>query len=294
MLPRQMSTSRKMLSRPVTLTLARPTQAKSPRILLVHGTMDRASSFKRLARELEDFELISYDRRGYGESAFNDKAGNAKKLTWQIHLEDLRQIISEAPTVAFGHSYGGTLCLLAAAHGATNLIGVVSYEAPMPWVAEWARKPAYRFQLQDRIDPIWASEEASAFMKEMIGENSWARLPSSTKSKRRHEGVTMVSELSSMSALEPSLDPKSIHVPVMLVRSGDAPSRHVDSANFLASEIPFSSLEVISNTGHGVHLENPKAIAKVIRTFALQLGRTQNLPNGASIPLPSTGPNPVD
>ncbi|MHB8293484.1 MAG: alpha/beta fold hydrolase [Acidimicrobiales bacterium] len=40
----------------------------SPVVIAAHGTLDRASSFTRLARELPEVELVCYDRRGYDHS----------------------------------------------------------------------------------------------------------------------------------------------------------------------------------------------------------------------------------
>ena len=39
-----------------------------PLVVLVHGAMDRASSFGRVGRRLPDVPLVRYDRRGYGRS----------------------------------------------------------------------------------------------------------------------------------------------------------------------------------------------------------------------------------
>ncbi len=38
------------------------------RVILVHGTMDRASSFARLLPHLTDLDVVTYDRRGYGRA----------------------------------------------------------------------------------------------------------------------------------------------------------------------------------------------------------------------------------
>lgn len=249
-----------------TLTLrTRPQGSLLPRVLLVHGTMDRSSSFNRMSRYLNDFEVVTYDRRGYGSSIYQDFSGVPLKLTWQIHLEDLTKIINEAPTVVFGHSYGGTLGLLAAERKIHNLIGLITFEAPLPWIEKWARWPHYALDPSEPIEMEWAREQVRRFMIEMIGANNWSRLPPSTRIKRESEGITMVSEMSSLSHLSPPLDPSNIEIPILVARSLDAPQRHVESANYLAGKASHCSLELISGTGHGIHLSRPDEAARLVQ-----------------------------
>ena len=238
-----------------------------PRILLVHGTMDRASSFKRVARHLGEFEVVSYDRRGYGNSQFQDSDGNPKKVSWQIHLDDLTEMIDEGPTVVFGHSYGGTLALLAAERHIDNLLGIVTFESPLSWWQGWSRWSAHSMDPNDDIDTAWAEQEARRFMIAQIGEDTWKRLPSSTKAQRESEGVTMVSEMSSMANLFPVLDPAQIAVPTLVARSENAPERHVKGSIYLAENIPHSRLEIVSNTSHGIHLRRPEKVGDLVRTL---------------------------
>ncbi len=41
----------------------------APLVVLVHGSMDRSTSFAKVVRRLrDDFRVLSYDRRGYGRS----------------------------------------------------------------------------------------------------------------------------------------------------------------------------------------------------------------------------------
>ncbi|TAN22588.1 MAG: alpha/beta fold hydrolase, partial [Actinomycetota bacterium] len=161
---------------PVALTHITPVH-DWPRILLVHGTMDRSTSFKRVAGHLRDYEVISYDRRGYANSPFRDRDGTPRKVSWQIHLQDLTEIISERPTVVFGHSYGGTLSLLAAERHADNLIGIITFESPLSWIPGWSRWSHTSIDPSEDIDLEWSQQEAKRFMISMIGEPSWKRLP---------------------------------------------------------------------------------------------------------------------
>lgn len=242
-----------------------PFPANRPRILLVHGTMDRASSFRRMARYLSGFEVISYDRRGYGDSIAINGDGSPIKLTWRIHLEDLIGIAETKPTVIFGHSYGGTLSLLAAERGIQNILGLVTFEPPLPWEPRWARWPNYELSPEEDIDPKWAAGEVDKFMSEMAGDTTWKRLPPSVKEKRRSEGVTMISEMSSLSHIDKPLDPTKVLIPLLIGRSEHAQTRHKEISDYLLSKVPNSQLEIVSDTGHGVHLIRPQRAAELVK-----------------------------
>lgn len=255
------------LLQPVSMNNPKRPKNSWPRILLVHGTMDRSSSFKKVARHLSEFEVISYDRRGYGNSQFRDVDGNPRKVSWQIHLDDLTDMIDKGPTVVFGHSYGGTLALLAAERHVENLLGVVTFEPPLSWWQGWSRWSAHSMDPAEEIDIAGARQEARRFMIAQIGEEAWKRLPAATKEQRESEGVTMVSEMYSMAHLFPVLDPAQISVPAVVARSENAPERHVKGSLYLAENIPRSRLEIVSNTSHGVHLRRPEKVADLIRSL---------------------------
>ena len=248
-----------------------PARTSWPRILMVHGTIDRSSSFKRSAKHLSEYEVISYDRRGYASSPFLDENGVPRKVSWQIHLQDLTEVVAQKPTVIFGHSYGGTLALLAAERQIDNLLGIISFESPLSWFHNWSTSTDTLTDPEEEIDPEWARQQARRFMIFQIGEKNWNRLPPATKRQRESEGITMVSEMTSMANLSPVLDPAKIAVPTIIARSEDAAERHLKGAKFLTDSIPNSELRIIRNTSHGVHLQRPEKVAELTRELIARL-----------------------
>ena len=65
----------------------------APVVVLVHGSLDRAASFRRVARRLPDLELLTYDRRGYQGS--RGEPGDPAP-TLGTHVEDLLGIVAAA------------------------------------------------------------------------------------------------------------------------------------------------------------------------------------------------------
>src|SRR5262245_55540520 len=80
------------------------------RLVLVHGSLDRATSFTRLMRRLRDWTIVAYDRRGYAGSAVT-----GPPATFDDQVDDLIEVLDGVPAVAFGHSFGGDVVLATAA-----------------------------------------------------------------------------------------------------------------------------------------------------------------------------------
>ena len=163
----------------------------APPIVLVHGAMDRSAGLLRLSRRLSDrFRVIRYDRRGYGRST-----GVGPPFTIDAHIDDLAEVVDQATgggvSLAFGHSLGGNVALGLAQRRPELVERVAIYETPLSWLPWWPEGTAGSTAL-GAADPADAAE---AFMRRLVGDDKWARLPPSTRSARRAEGPAMVGEL---------------------------------------------------------------------------------------------------
>lgn len=81
-----------------------------PLVVLVHGSMDRATSFARVRHRLAGFHTVSYDRRGYRRSL----RARPPATSLDDHVDDLLQVMGGRPGVVAGHSYGGDVAMGAA------------------------------------------------------------------------------------------------------------------------------------------------------------------------------------
>lgn len=165
-------------------------QGEGPLAVLVHGAMDRSTSFGRMVRHLENFTVARYDRRGYGQSL---ELGPASTLSQ--HVDDLIGVIDGRPAKVFGHSMGGVIALAAAAKAPDLFDCLVAYEAPRTWEPWWPPNSAGGDALSGETDP---EDIAERFMVNVIGEQRWRRLPPSTKQARRAEGHALIADLQSV------------------------------------------------------------------------------------------------
>jgi pimeloyl-ACP methyl ester carboxylesterase len=220
--------------------------------------MDRATSFTRLMARLPDWTIISYDRRGYGRSA---AAGPPCGFDQQV--ADLLAVLDGQPAVAFGHSLGADVVLTAAQRHSALIPAVLVWEPPQPWMPWWPVDSAAAGAHSD-MEP---EEMAEWFMRRLVGNRIWERLPSATREKRRSEGYTLRADMEALGH-GPLFDPAQIRVPALVGRGGRSRSHQRRGVRELAASLPFGQMVEIEQGGHGVHLSHPTEVAELINRVA--------------------------
>ena len=224
-------------------------------LVLVHGSMDRATSFRRLMTRLPDWRCVAYDRRGYAGSS-----GLGPPNSFAEQVADLLDVLEGEPAVAFGHSYGGDVVLAAASQHPELIPAAMVWEPPRPWLAWWPSTTAGGGETDD-LDP---DDAAEWFMRRMVGDRIWERLPESTRIQRRREGSTFRAELECLRN-EPPFEPSHVRIPVLVGRGGRSSPHHRRSARELAASLPKGELCEIAEASHGAHLSHPGELADLIR-----------------------------
>ena len=155
-----------------------------PRAVLVHGSMsfgELAFSEQRPLAERRRLELL--DRRGYGTSP--DRAG---RVDFEEDAGDLAALLSE-PAHLVGHSYGGIVCLLAAALRPEGVCSLAVIEPPAFALARGT--PAVE-EVVARIDRHFAEGQAlteEAFLDGFLRAWGFEQLPPRTLAPRARRGV---------------------------------------------------------------------------------------------------------
>jgi pimeloyl-ACP methyl ester carboxylesterase len=235
-----------------------PGPAGAPRVVLVHGSLDRSTAFLRAIRLLSDLDVIRYDRRGYGRSV---AAGTCGVFTEQV--DDLASVLAGEPAVLFGHSLGGVVALAFAMRHPDLAPAVVAYEAPMAWQPWWPSGSAGSTAVAASGEE---AEAAERFMRRMVGDERWEALPQRTRDQRRAEGPALVAELRSIRhPAPPPYDPARLTVPVVAAHGSESRPHHRETARALAEAAPLGELVIIQGAGHGVHLTHPAAVADLVR-----------------------------
>jgi pimeloyl-ACP methyl ester carboxylesterase len=165
--------------------LAWPTSTGPPRatVVLVHGLAARKDHphVTAMARRLQDldFDVLSYDSRGHGESEGFCTLGDLERLDVEAAVEWAAR--RGLPTIVIGASMGGIAVLRYAAEH-PELAGVVVVSSPAEWriplrlravlTAALARtRPGRRVALRRmgvRISPSWNAAETPRVLADRV------------------------------------------------------------------------------------------------------------------------------
>jgi pimeloyl-ACP methyl ester carboxylesterase len=238
-------------------------------VVLVHGSLDRGDSFRRVMRRLPTMRTVSYDRRGYQGS----RGGGVTGL--EGHVADLVAIAGEArrdadgPVVALGHSLGGDVVIGAALADPAAFEAIGAYEPPMPWLgfrrdrgmpagdATAAGWPA----LAD--DP---AEEAERFFSRMVSPEAWARLSEEGRASRRADGPAVLADMRSLRGEGAPFDVMRLGVPSVFGVGGERSALHHRRAvRWLGDHVPGATTFEIEAAQHGAHLSHPDHFAAMAR-----------------------------
>ncbi len=229
--------------------------AALPRVILVHGSLDRASSFARVVRRLDDLEVVTYDRRGYAGS----RSVSPPALDLDRHVDDLLALVGTGPAVVVGHSLGGDVALGAAIEAPGPVTAVGAFEPPMPWLDWWPRRG--RAGLAG-LDP---AEYAESFFRRMVGPDSWDRLPEAFRAARRADGPALLAELMAIRGEDPPFDLGRLRVPAVFGFGSRTLEHHRRGVEALVGLVPGAEPFEITGAAHGAHLSHPDTFAEFVR-----------------------------
>ena len=246
----------------------------APLVVLVHGAMDRHSSFARVRSRLMDrFHVVSYDRRGYAAS--RDAEPPATSL--RDHVLDLEAVVAGRQSVLVGHSLGADIVLALAERRPDLVRSAVAYEPPLPWLEWWPRRWSESDVPFDGLDP---REAAEVFLSRTLGRHRYDRLPLSTREEALRDGSALVTEMRALRDEPPPFEPAGVAVPVLLAQGSETAPHHLRAGGWLAATLPLASLHVIEGAGHGAHQSHPAELARLVAS-AVALGDD---PDGARPP----------
>lgn len=233
-------------------------QSGDPVIVLIHGSLDRGSSFARVVRRLPDLHTITYDRRGYHLS--RDVLPVADTL--DIHIDDLLSVIGGRPAVVIGHSFGGTIALGAALRHepASTILALAAFEPPLPWLPVAGNRASAARKYDD--DPAVVSEQ---FFRRVVGHSAWDRLSEAAQDERRLDGPALAAEMQSIRGREPPFDPRQLALPAVFGRGDRSLARQRAGVQWLVENVIGSELIEFPGSGHGAHLSHPDAFANMVR-----------------------------
>jgi pimeloyl-ACP methyl ester carboxylesterase len=246
-----------------------------PTVVLLHAGVADHRSWLTTAELLAPADVVAYDRRGYGLS----EAG----ATAFRHVDDLRRVLDvvspDAPAWLVGSSMGGGVALDLAVEDPQRLAGLVLLAPAVsgaPQVTEL--DPATR-----RLDELLESAYAAGDLDEVNRLETWVWLDGPTSPERRVDGAARALALAMNAAIlgaggEEGAGVSGVDAWTALadlrlpttVACGDLDVPFlVERAAAVATRVPGARHEVLPGTAHLPYLEDPQAVADVVRTAVL-------------------------
>jgi len=233
-------------------------------VVLVHGSLDRSAGLLKLSRRLDDrYRVTRFDRRGYGRSR-----PHPGPFDMQHQVDDLVDVVRRAPragvpVVIVGHSYGGNVALGAADRYPDLVAGVITFESPLSWMQWWPHSGAAGNAMAWRDDP---EEAAERFMRRLIGDERWERLPPSSRAARRAEGPAMIGELANLRQHAP-WRAERITVPVLALHGEHGQEHHQKGTEALAEMLPNATFGTVPDAHHFGPNTHPDDLAAIVVGF---------------------------
>jgi pimeloyl-ACP methyl ester carboxylesterase len=225
----------------------------APVVVLVHGVFDSCASFEGVIEHLQpDHTVLTYDRRGWGRSL---DAPPATSL--DDHARDLLAVLGERRATVVGHSYGGTVSLLAAVHAPERVAALGLFEPSMQWKPWWPSMDAIAAE---------APYEQTHFRAGLEGK------PRRTREEREREQALLAHELTLIA--DAPCTPEQLTVPRIVGRGMLSARWRFAATDHLRDELDCELVE-IDDAGHTAHRMQPKGFADFVRR-AVALGASRD------------------
>jgi len=218
----------------------------APLIVLVHGLLDSGASFDGVVAELTpEFTVVTYDRRGWGQSR-----DDPPPTSLADHAQDTLSLIRDRRATVVGHSYGGTVGLMAAFLAPERVASLAVFEPTVPWTDWW---PDYD-EMMERSAPLQP-------MFRRWREGVAPRTPEI----RAVDEVSTARDFSFVA--EPPFDLAELAVPRLVGGSVDTTPWDYESGERLA-DILDADLVRFDDAGHTAHRTHPREFAAFARRAA--------------------------
>lgn len=232
-------------------------------MVLVHGFAQNARCWSPLDEWwAAERRVVAVDAPGHGGLDERDERADDLWTTAD------RLALTGGRAVYLGYSMGARMCLhLALAHpevvaGLVLVSGTAGIDDDTERVARRGRDE----ELADRI----VTDGVDAFLETWLNQPLLAGVPAPMRhidERRRNHAAGLASSLrlAGTGAMDPPLWERLAEItPPTLVVTGRLDEKFVELGRRLANGIPASTLTVIDDAGHTVHLEQPEAFHRTV------------------------------
>jgi pimeloyl-ACP methyl ester carboxylesterase len=260
-------------------TLAYDTAGEGHALVLVHGSwMVRQTWLLVLPGLTPSFRVVSYDRRGHGESDAQPEAGTIHDDVADIAA--LIEALDIAPAHVVANSYGACIALRLGVEHPDIVARMVCHEPPLLGVLEGspdgkrvAEEVWRKFgEVRQRLERGDDADGAQYFVERVaLGPGMWAQLPPEMQNIAVRNAPTFLGELRDSDAFRVDLDLlKQLAAPVLLIQGDQSPAFFAPIIEVLAGTLPNARRHLMPGAGHAPHMTHPDDYVSVVRDFLLE------------------------
>jgi 2-succinyl-6-hydroxy-2,4-cyclohexadiene-1-carboxylate synthase len=245
-----------------------------PLILFLHGFMGDSNEFNQIISLLsEQFSCLTVDLPGHGKTTV---LGGEECYTMASTAQGLVDWLDELNVqrcVLVGYSMGGRLALYLSLHFPERFSKVV-LESTSPGL-KTKRDRAERTQRDFELARKLENSDFPTFLSDWYNQPLFASLTQHPDfkgviaSRRQNNPIELAKSLRNLSTgCQPSLwDKLQESTNSLLLLVGEYDAKFIAINSEMVKLCQFARLEIISNCGHNIHLENPKVFVEHIQRF---------------------------
>lgn len=245
-----------------------------PPMVLVHGSWSDHTAWQPAAALLaDDFQVVSYDRRGHSRS--ERPSGSRARRQDEDDLAALIEAQDLGPAHLVASSFGGLVALGLAARRPDLVRSVAAHEPPaLPVFASGPQDKlvgavmAIVTRVLDDIDAGEAESAARRFMEVALGPGSWDLLPDGMRAAVIANAPAFAAEQRDPDCLAvdfAGLDRLGSRV---LLSAGDASPLWLRAiAEELRERLPAAQAATIAGAGHVPHVTHPSELSELVKSF---------------------------
>lgn len=231
-------------------------------LVLAYGSWDDRRVWALIEGDLaRSFHVISYDRRGHGDSEDSQAPGSRRDD--EDDLAGLIEALDLGPAHVVANSFGASIALGLAARRPELFRALCAHEPPLmslaaddPIVAEVRERVA---SVVEQIERGQAEAAARDFVDNIaLGPGAWEMMPEEDRAAMVGLADTFAVEQRDPAWADIDLDALSdIRFPVLLTQGGESPPFFSKIIARLAELIEGAEVSTLSGAGHVPHITPP-------------------------------------
>ena len=258
-------------------TLAYDVVGDGPPLLLIHGSWaERPTWMFIMAGLSESFRVISYDRRGHGESVGDPTAG-----TMDDDVADaaaLIETLDAAPAYVVGSSYGSIIALKLATERPDLVRRMAVHEPPALAMLPGTEHEGLLEDQTPKIAEVCRLIEngdkrsgAEYFLDRVaVGPGTWSLLPPVAQEMFVRNAQTFLGEVRDADAMKVDRDALArMSTPVLLTHGDQSPAWFAPIAEEIDSAAPAVRRQLLPGVGHVPHMTHPDDYVALVKSELL-------------------------